>query len=109
MSTSLADAALREGNQRVSGSWPTIPQLYYQGSLAVAATSSNSSTRVGNCSLRWHEGGRDQRTADQPLTAGAVTAIREASKEAERGQHLRMELKQGGRNIDMYFDKRSAQ
>ena len=38
------------------------------------------------------------------VDAAAAAAIKDASGEADPGQHLRMELKNGGRNIDLYFD-----
>lgn len=99
----LADAALREGIKEF-GSWPTIPQLYYQGSLVGGSDIVKQLDESGDLLPTLGMKAVEIKAPQISLTAGAVTAIREASKEAEPGQHLRMELKQGGRNIDMYFD-----
>lgn len=99
----LSDPSLRDGIKEF-GNWPTIPQLYFQGSL------------VGGCDIikQLDEDGEllptlgmkqvEVTTPEIAVNDAAIAAIREASKEAEPGQHLRMELKQGGRNVDMYFD-----
>lgn len=101
----LSNASLRDGIKEF-GNWPTIPQLYFRGNL------------VGGCDIvrQLDESGEllpalgIDPTAGAPaapdikLDAAAVTAIREASGEAEPGQHLRMELRNGGRSVDLYFD-----
>jgi monothiol glutaredoxin len=101
----LADPGLREGIKEF-GNWPTIPQLYFRGNL------------VGGCDIvkQLDESGEllpaigIDPTAGAPappdirLDAAAVAAIREASGEAEPGQHLRMEIRNGGRSVDLYFD-----
>ncbi len=100
----LSDGGLREGIKEF-GNWPTIPQLYVQGNL------------IGGADIirQLEESGELLPTLGQPATevaapsikvdAGALAAIKEAAKEAGPGQHLRMELKNGGRSIDMYFDE----
>jgi monothiol glutaredoxin len=99
----LSDPNLREGIKEF-GNWPTIPQLYFEGSL------------VGGCDIirQLDESGELLPTLGQkaaPATppaitvdAAAIAAIKEAATEAEPGQHLRMEVKNGGRSIDLYFD-----
>jgi len=100
----LSDPALREGIKEF-GNWPTIPQLYYQGTL------------IGGCDIirQLDESGEllptlgQQAVAAAPpsikIDAGAIAAIKEAAQDAEPGQHLRIEMKSGGRSIDMYFDE----
>ena len=101
----LADPSIRDGIKEF-GNWPTIPQLYHE------------STLIGGCDIirQLDESGEllpalGQETAAEAgapptvrLSAPAIAAIKEASSDAEPGQHLRMELKNGGRSIDMYFD-----
>jgi monothiol glutaredoxin len=92
------------------GNWPTIPQLYVE------------STLIGGCDIirQLDESGElapalglsTAPGSDAPpsvqLSAPAIAAIKEAAHDAEPGQHLRMELKSGGRSIDMYFDAPKA-
>lgn len=100
----LADPSIRDGIKEF-GNWPTIPQLYVQ------------STLIGGCDIirQLDESGEllpalGLTAAAAPaapslnLTAAAIAAIKEASRDAEPGQLLRMELRNGGRSIDMYFD-----
>jgi monothiol glutaredoxin len=101
----LADPSVRDGIKEY-GNWPTIPQLYYQSNL------------VGGCDIirQLDESGELAQTLGLSTDASAVAppavrldqaaiqAIVEAQKDAEPGQHLRMELRGGGRSIDLYFD-----
>jgi monothiol glutaredoxin len=100
----LADPAIRDGIKEF-GNWPTIPQLYYQGTL------------VGGCDIirQLDENGELlpalglDAAAPVPVPSvrindAAIKAIKEASTDAEPGQHLRMELRNSGRSIDLYFD-----
>ncbi len=99
----LSDPALRDGIKEF-GNWPTIPQLYVKGSL------------IGGCDIirQLDENGEllptlgvqsvEVAVPSIKLDGSAIAAIKEASSEAEPGQHLRLELKNGGRSIDMYFD-----
>ena len=100
----LSDPGLREGIKEF-GNWPTIPQLYYEGTL------------IGGCDIVRQLDESDELLPTLGVKAvevappsiqidkGAIAAIKEAAKEAGPGQHLRMELKNGGRSIDMYFDE----
>jgi monothiol glutaredoxin len=99
----LSDPALRDGIKEF-GNWPTIPQLYYQGSLIGGSDIIRQLDESGELLPTL---GQEATAVEAPsikLDAGAAAAIREAGKEAEAGQLLRMELKSGGRAIDMYFD-----
>ena len=105
----LADPSIRDGIKEF-GNWPTIPQLYYQ------------STLIGGCDIirQLDESGEllpalgldgSAGQAEAPslrIGAEAIAAIKEAASEAEPGQQLRMELRNGGRSIDMYFDAPKA-
>lgn len=105
----LADPSIRDGIKEF-GNWPTIPQLYYQ------------STLIGGCDIirQLDESGEllpalglsgAAGQAEAPslrIGAEAIAAIKEAASEAEPGQQLRMELRNGGRSIDMYFDAPKA-
>lgn len=99
----LSDASIREGIKEF-GNWPTIPQLYFQGSLIGGSDIIKQLDESGDLLPTLGMQAVEIKAPQVSLSAGAISAIREASKEAEPGQHLRMELKQGGRNIDMYFD-----
>lgn len=101
----LSDPSLRDGIKEF-GNWPTIPQLYFRGGL------------VGGCDIvrQLDESGEllpaigidpaagAPSAPDIKLDAAALAAIREASGEAEPGQHLRMEIRNAGRSVDLYFD-----
>ncbi len=100
----LSDPALREGIKEF-GSWPTIPQLYYQGSLIGGSDIVKQLDESGELLPTLGMQSVEIKAPDITISSGAIAAIREASQEAEPGQHLRMELKQSGRTIDMYFDK----
>jgi len=107
----LADPSIRDGIKEF-GNWPTIPQLYFQ------------STLIGGCDIirQLDENGELLPALGADAAGGAagaappsvrlaptaITAIKEASRDAEPGQHLRMELRSGGRSIDMYFDAPKA-
>lgn len=99
----LADAGLREGIKEF-GNWPTIPQLYFQGTLIGGSDIIKQLDESGD--LLPSVGMKAVELVAPAITvsAPALAAIAEASSEAEPGQKLRMELKQGGRSIDMYFD-----
>lgn len=101
----LSDPSLRDGIKEF-GNWPTIPQLYSKGSL------------IGGCDIikQLDESGEllsslgvDAKASEVApptlkLDAAAIAAIREAGQEAQPGQQLRMEIRNSGRSIDMYFD-----
>ncbi|MFO0575132.1 MAG: Grx4 family monothiol glutaredoxin [Polyangia bacterium] len=101
----LSDPSLRDGIKEF-GNWPTIPQLYFRGSL------------IGGCDIvrQLDENGEllptlgidpaagAPQAPELQISAAALAAIRGASGEAEPGQHLRMELRSGGRSVDLYFD-----
>ncbi len=105
----LADPSIRDGIKEF-GNWPTIPQLYYK------------STLIGGCDIirQLDESGEllpalgldgAAGQAEPPslrIGAEAIAAIKEAASEAAPGQQLRMELRNGGRSIDMYFDAPKA-
>lgn len=100
----LSDPALRDGIKEF-GSWPTIPQLYFEGSLIGGSDIVKQLDESGELLPTLGMKAVEIKAPDIHLSPSAIAAIREASKEAEPGQLLRMELKQGGRTIDMYFDK----
>lgn len=100
----LSDSALREGIKEF-GSWPTIPQLYFEGSLIGGSDIIKQLDESGDLLPTLGMKAVELKAPEVRVTDGAIAAIREASSEAEPGQHLRLELKQGGRSIDMYFDK----
>ena len=100
----LSDSALREGIKEF-GSWPTIPQLYFEGSLVGGSDIIKQLDESGDLLPTLGMKAVELKAPEIRITDGAIAAIREASSEAEPGQHLRLELKQGGRSIDMYFDK----
>lgn len=100
----LSDSALREGIKEF-GSWPTIPQLYFEGSLIGGSDIIKQLDESGDLLPTLGMKAVELKAPEIRITDGAIAAIREASSEAEPGQHLRLELKQGGRSIDMYFDK----
>lgn len=100
----LSDPAIRDGIKEF-GNWPTIPQLYFEGSLVGGCDIIRELDASGELLPNL---GMDAPPPVAPpalkIDAAAVAAIKEASGEADPGQHLRMELKNGGRNIDLYFD-----
>lgn len=100
----LSDPALREGIKEF-GSWPTIPQLYFEGSLIGGSDIIKQLDESGELLPTLGMKAVEIKAPEISVSDGAIAAIREASQEAEPGQHLRLELKQGGRSIDMYFDK----
>ena len=101
----LSDAALREGIKEFS-SWPTIPQLFFQGSLIGGSDIVRQLDESGE--LLSALGIDPSEIVHTPpsisISAEAAAAIKEAGKEAEPGQHLRMVLQRGGQAIDLYFD-----
>ncbi len=101
----LSDAALREGIKEFS-SWPTIPQLFFQGSLIGGSDIVRQLDESGE--LLSALGIDPSKIVHTPpsigISAEAAAAIKEAGKEAEPGQHLRMVLQRGGQAIDLYFD-----
>ena len=101
----LSDAALREGIKEFS-SWPTIPQLFFQGSLIGGSDIVRQLDESGE--LLSSLGIDSSKIVNTPpsisISAEAAVAIKEAGKEAEPGQHLRMVLQRGGQAIDLYFD-----
>lgn len=99
----MADGNVREGIKEF-GNWPTIPQLYYQGSLIGGSDIIKQLDESGELLPTLGMKAVEIKAPQISLSAGAISAISAASQEADPGQHLRMELKQGGRNIDMYFD-----
>ena len=100
----LSDSALREGIKEF-GSWPTIPQLYFQGSLIGGSDIVKQLDESGELLPTLGMQAVEIKAPEITISSGAIAAIRGACQEAEPGQHLRMELKQSGRTIDMYFDK----
>lgn len=100
----LSDPALREGIKEF-GSWPTIPQLYFQGSLVGGSDIIRQLDESGELLPSLGQQAVEVAPPSIKLDANAASAIKEAGKEAEAGQLLRMELKGGGRSIDMYFDE----
>ena len=109
MSTSLSDPALREGIKEFSN-WPTIPQLFFQGSLIGGSDIVRQLDESGE--LLQALGIDPSKVSIEPprisITPEAAAAIKDAGKEAEPGQHLRMVLSRGGQNIDLYFDAAKA-
>jgi monothiol glutaredoxin len=99
----LSDPALRDGIKEF-GNWPTIPQLYFQGSLIGGSDIIRQLDESGELLSTLGATAAAVAPPSIKLDAGAVSAIKEAGREAEPGQLLRIELKSGGRNIDMYFD-----
>ena len=101
----LSDAALREGIKEFS-SWPTVPQLFFQGSLIGGSDIVRQLDESGE--LLSALGIDPSKIVHTPpsisISAEAAAAIKEAGKEAEPGQHLRMVLQRGGQAIDLYFD-----
>ena len=101
----LSDAALREGIKEFS-SWPTIPQLFFQGSLIGGSDIVRQLDESGE--LLSALGIDPSKIVHTPpsisISAEAAAAIKAAGKEAEPGQHLRMVLQRGGQAIDLYFD-----
>src|SRR5689334_14984296 len=100
----LSDPALRDGIKEF-GSWPTIPQLYYQGSLVGGSDIIRQLDENGELLPTLGEPAAEGAPTSIKLDGSAAAAIKDAGKEAEAGQLLRMELKGGGRSIDMYFDE----
>src|SRR5262245_41321335 len=100
----LADPNIRDGIKEF-GNWPTIPQLYYQSALIGGCDIIRQLDETGELLPAL---GMDAAAATAPptlhITDGAIAAIKAASADAEPGQQLRMELRNGGRSIDMYFD-----
>lgn len=103
----LADPAVREGIKEF-GNWPTIPQLYYKGSL------------VGGCDIvrELDQSGELAETLGvtlAPVTTPKVTiseraavVIREAAAQADPGQAVRLTVLQGGRAHELVFDNQRA-
>ena len=105
----LSDPALREGIKEFSN-WPTIPQLFFQGSLIGGSDIVRQLDESGE--LLQALGIDPSKVSIEPprisITPEAAAAIKDAGKEAEPGQHLRMVLSRGGQNIDLYFDAAKA-
>ena len=103
----LADPSVRDGIKEF-GNWPTIPQLYVESTLIGGCDIIRQLDESGELLPALGVSAGAGQVSDTPpsinLSAAAITAIKEASSDAEPGQHLRMELKSGGRSIDMYFD-----
>lgn len=101
----LSDPALREGIKEFSN-WPTIPQLFYQGSLIGGSDIVRQLDESGE--LLSSLGIDPSKIAHTPpsisISPEAAAAIKDAAKEAEPGQQLRMVLQRGGQSIDLYFD-----
>ena len=100
----LADPNLREGIKEF-GNWPTIPQLYASGSLIGGSDIIRQLDESGELlPALGIDAGKAAAPPALKVEANAIAAIKEAQKEAGPGQHLRMEIKGGGRAIDLYFD-----
>lgn len=102
----LADPSIRDGIKEF-GNWPTIPQLYFQSTLIGGCDIIRQLDESGELLPALGLDGEASQSAAPPslqVTAAAITAIKEAAREAEPGQLLRMELRNGGRSVDMYFD-----
>lgn len=99
----LSDPAIRDGIKEF-GNWPTIPQLYVQGTLIGGSDIIRQLDESGELLPALGMQNVEVAAPTIYVDANAAAAIKEAGKEAEPGQHLRMELKNGGRSIDMYFD-----
>jgi monothiol glutaredoxin len=104
----LADPSIRDGIKEF-GNWPTIPQLYHQSSLIGGCDIIRQLDETGELLPAL---GMNAAAAAAPpslqVAPSAVAAIKDAAREAEPGQLLRMELRNGGRSIDMYFDAPKA-
>ncbi len=102
----LSDPALREGIKEFSN-WPTIPQLFYQGSLIGGSDIVRQLEESGE--LLPSLGIDPSKVVHTPpsisISPEAAAAIKDAAKEAEPGQQLRMVLQRGGQSIDLYFDQ----
>ena len=105
----LSDPALREGIKEFSN-WPTIPQLFYQGSLIGGSDIVRQLEESGE--LLPSLGIDPSKVVHTPpsisISPEAAAAIKDAAKEAEPGQQLRMVLQRGGQSIDLYFDSPRA-
>jgi monothiol glutaredoxin len=105
----LSDPALREGIKEFSN-WPTIPQLFYQGSLIGGSDIVRQLEESGD--LLPSLGIDPSKVVHTPpsisISPEAAAAIKDAAKEAEPGQQLRMVLQRGGQSIDLYFDSPRA-
>lgn len=105
----LSDPALREGIKEFSN-WPTIPQLFYQGSLIGGSDIVRQLEESGE--LLPSLGIDPSKIVHTPpsisISPEAAAAIKDAAKEAEPGQQLRMVLQRGGQSIDLYFDSPRA-
>jgi len=101
----LSDPALREGLKEFSN-WPTIPQLFFQGSLIGGSDIVRQLDDSGELlSALGIDASQQVNTPPSlSITSEAAVAIKEASREAEPGQQLRMVLSRGGQSIDLYFD-----
>ena len=101
----LSDPQLREGIKEFS-SWPTIPQLFFQGNLIGGSDIIRQLDESGE--LLPALGIDASKAAASPpsitISPEAAAAIKDASREAEPGQQLRMVLTRGGQSIDLYFD-----
>jgi monothiol glutaredoxin len=100
----LADPALRDGIKEF-GNWPTIPQLYYKGSLIGGCDILRELDETGELGPTL---GLQAVTVEPPkvqASDAALSMIRQAQAQAEPGQGLRVVVLQGGRNHDLMFDQ----
>lgn len=99
----LSDPALRDGIKEF-GNWPTIPQLYYQGSLVGGCDIVRELDETGE--LHAALGMKQVEVAAPRIQVGegAAAMIRQAAAQAEPGQRVRIIVQNGGRTHDLMFD-----
>lgn len=99
----LADPALREGIKEF-GSWPTIPQLYYRGSLIGGCDIVRELDATGELLPSLGRAPVEVRAPTVHLSAAAAAAMREALRDAGPEQTVRVQVLQGGHSHDLSLD-----
>jgi monothiol glutaredoxin len=99
----LADPALRDGIKEF-GNWPTIPQLYYKGSLLGGCDIVRELDQSGELLPSLGLPNIEVKAPSVRLSESAAAQIREAAAQAEPGQGVRIVVQDRGRNHEMIFD-----
>lgn len=99
----LSDPALRDGIKEF-GNWPTIPQLYYKGTLVGGCDIVRELDQTGELASSLGMPAVQVTAPRLRVSDTAAAAIREAQAQADPGQSVRILVQQGGRSHDLMFD-----
>lgn len=99
----LADPAVREGIKEF-GNWPTIPQLYFKGSLVGGCDIIRELDSTGELLPSLGMQAVEVKAPTVHLSPQAAAAIGQAAAGADPGQGVRIVVQHGGRSHELTLD-----